>query len=437
MTIKKHLLIVIGIVIFVIIFANSLISTTFIERLFGGYLEDSYNQRIQEISDYAKNYIQEKNQSKSEIYDIDNFVGEPINQIVILDQNENIVFESRRSMMTMHGNMMNMMQGQERDIFELKEDQEVIGYLIIYRVGDITSTETVDMFKRALIRGTVISGIIALIIGFFATNFSSRFLSKDLRKTSDYASNILSKDNKLMDDSKIKEIRDIQDTLYNLSVRLKLKNRIRKEKADKLIHEARTPITILRTNVEGILDGIVEADEDRLQTCIKELENLTNIVENIDDVLEEKEVDIEVEEFNLSQEIDKIIKGMELQFKSKNIEIFKNIQEDILIKSDRGIINQSLYNLLSNAYKYTKEKGKVRITLEKKDNIIIKVEDNGEGISKKDEDRIFEPYYRGGTKNQEGEGLGLYITRTNLLKINGEISVTQSELGGAEFTIKL
>jgi signal transduction histidine kinase len=128
---------------------------------------------------------------------------------------------------------------------------------------------------------------------------------------------------------------------------------------------------------------------------------------------------------------------MELQFKSKNIEIFKNIQEDILIKSDRGIINQSLYNLLSNAYKYTKEKGKVRITLEKKDNIIIKVEDNGEGISKKDEDRIFEPYYRGGTKNQEGEGLGLYITRTNLLKINGEISVTQSELGGAEFTIKL
>jgi signal transduction histidine kinase len=258
-----------------------------------------------------------------------------------------------------------------------------------------------------------------------------------LRKTSDYASNILSKDNKLMDDSKIKEIRDIQDTLYNLSVRLKLKNRIRKEKADKLIHEARTPITILRTNVEGILDGIVEPDEDRLQTCIKELENLTNIVENIDDVLEEKEVDIEVKEFNLSQEIDKIIKGMELQFKSKNIEIFKNIQEDILIKSDRGIINQSLYNLLSNAYKYTKEKGKVRITLEKKDNIIIKVEDNGEGISKKDEDRIFEPYYRGGTKNQEGEGLGLYITRTNLLKINGEISVTQSELGGAEFTIKL
>jgi hypothetical protein len=157
MTIKKHLLIVIGIVIFVIISANSLISTTFIERLFGGYLEDSYNQRIQEISDYAENFLQDKNQSNSEIYSIDNFVGEPINQIVILDQNENIVFESRRNMMTMHGNMMNMMQGQERDVFELKEDQELIGYLVIYRVGDITSTETVDMFKRALIRGSVIS----------------------------------------------------------------------------------------------------------------------------------------------------------------------------------------------------------------------------------------------------------------------------------------
>ena len=131
------------------------------------------------------------------------------------------------------------------------------------------------------------------------------------------------------------------------------------------------------------------------------------------------------------------IKGMELQFNNKNIEISKKIQDNIFIKSDRGIINQSIYNLLSNAYKYTKEEGKVRITLLEKDGIIIKVEDNGEGINEKDTDKIFQPYYRGGTMTEEGEGLGLYITRSNLLKINGEISVTQSELGGAEFTIKL
>ncbi len=438
MTIKKHLLIIIGIVIFVIISVNSLISTTFIDRLFGGYLEDSYNQKIEEISDYAKNFLEDENSNKSEIYNIDNFVGEPISQIIILDENENVVFESRKNMMTMHGNMMNMMQGTERDVFEIKENDELLGYLFIYRIGDITSTETVNMFTKALTRGTFISGIIAVIIGFFITNFSSKLLSKDLKKTSEYATNLLNDESDIVEDSKIKEIKEIQNSLHNLSVKLKLKNRIRKEKADQLAHEARTPITILRTNIEGVIDGIVDIDEERLQTCRKELENLTQIVENIDNILEEEEKKSSLEEINLSKEMHKVIKGMELQFKKKDIKVNKNIEDDIKIVSDKGILTQSIYNLLSNSYKFTEKGGEIKISLKKEDKTTIIIEDSGVGISDKDKEKIFEPYFRGeNSKSIDGEGLGLYITKSNLLKIKGSITVSDSKLGGAEFTIKI
>jgi len=438
MTIKKHLLIIIGIVIFVIISVNSLISTIFIDRLFGGYLEDSYNQKIEEISDYAKNFLRDKNFNKSELYNIDNFVGEPISQIIILDENENVVVESRKNMMTMHGNMMNMMQGTERDVFEIKENDEILGYLFIYRIGDITGTETVNMFTKALNRGTFISVVIAVIIGFFITNLSSKLLSKDLKKTSKYASKIMTDESNIIENSKIKEIKEIQNSLHNLSVKLKLKNRTRKEKADQLAHEARTPITILRTNIEGVIDGIVDIDEDRLETCRKELENLTQIVENIDNILEEEDKENSFEKFNLSNEIHKIIKGMELQFKKKDIQIVKDIQEDIKVNSDKGIITQSIYNLLSNSYKYIDKDGKIKIRVARKDKITITIEDSGVGISDKDKEKIFEPYFRGeNSKGLDGEGLGLYITKSNLLKIDGSITVSDSNLGGAIFTIKL
>ncbi len=438
MTIKKHLLIIIGIMVFVIIAANSLISSTFIDRLFGGYLEDSYNKKIEEISNYAENLLEDEDLEESAKSGIDNFVSEPINQIIILDQNENIILESRKNMMTMHGNMMNRRQGQERDVFEIREEGKVLGYLLIYRTGDIKSTETVDMFKMALIRGTIVSGIIALIIGFFITNFSSKLLSKDLKKTSEYASNLLTNESNLIEDSKIKEVKEIQNALYNLSVKLKLKNRIRKEKADKLAHEARTPITILRTNIEGVIDGIVDIDEERLQTCRKELENLTRIVENIDNILEEEEKKGSLEEINLSKEMHKVIKGMELQFKKKDLKVSKNIEDDIKIVSDKGILTQSIYNLLSNSYKFTDRGGEIKVSLIKGDKPTITIEDSGAGISDKDKEKIFEPYFRGeNSKGIEGEGLGLYITKSNLMKIDGSITVSDSKLGGAEFSIKL
>ncbi len=438
MTIKKHLLIIIGVVILLVIIVNSFISTSFIDRLFEGYLEESYSNKINEIIDYSKKMITDEDFRESEKYEVDNFVSEPISQIVILDENEKVVLESRTNMRTMHGNMMNMMNDLERDVFEISYNESRIGYLVILRSGDITDTETVDLFKIALRRGTMMSGIFAIIIGIFITSLSSRYLSKDLKKTSEYAVDISENKNLDIEKSKIKEIEDIQKTLKELSIKLKLKEKIRREKADRITHEARTPITILRTNIEGIMDGVIDVDKDRLETCSKELKNLTKILENIDDVLtDEDEKKLDKEEFNLSTELEKIIRGMELQFKQKNIEIEKDIQNNIIINTDKGVIDQIIYNIITNAYKYTEKFGKVKIKLSKKDDVKLTVANSIENVNMVDLDRIFDPYFRGvNSKDMEGEGLGLYIAKTNLEKIGGSIYAEESEKE-IKFTLEL
>jgi len=100
-----------------------------------------------------------------------------------------------------------------------------------------------------------------------------------------------------------------------------------------------------------------------------------------------------------------------------------------------------MYNLISNAYKFIENKGKVEVTLrEDKDDIIIEVKDNGIGISEKEIPYIFERFYRSDTsrsKKTGGTGIGLTITKALIDAHRGSINVT-SKLGkGSVFTVKI
>jgi signal transduction histidine kinase len=107
---------------------------------------------------------------------------------------------------------------------------------------------------------------------------------------------------------------------------------------------------------------------------------------------------------------------------------------------DKDKFKQIMHNLLSNAYKYMKDKGEVLVSLNIENNsITIKVKDNGIGISKKDIPYIFERFYRtdmSRNKNTGGSGIGLTITKTLVEAHGGKISV-ESKLGeGTVFTVR-
>ncbi len=112
-----------------------------------------------------------------------------------------------------------------------------------------------------------------------------------------------------------------------------------------------------------------------------------------------------------------------------------------MVYKDPALLNQALYNLLTNAYKFTNT-GEVKVILSEQgdQDWSIKVVDTGRGIDKADFENIFKAYYRVDNKNDnqdetEGDGLGLHITKNNIEKMGGRIDVTSNLGKGTTFTV--
>ena len=127
---------------------------------------------------------------------------------------------------------------------------------------------------------------------------------------------------------------------------------------------------------------------------------------------------------------------------SKNIDLSYNFEDDkVCVEAYGDYIKQLLLNLIDNAIKYTPEGGKVVVNQFTKNNeIVIEVIDNGVGIPKEDQSKIFQRFYRvdkARSRSVGGTGLGLAITKHIVNSLKGTISV-ESELGeGSKFIVKL
>mgnify|MGYP003445940794 FL=1 len=239
----------------------------------------------------------------------------------------------------------------------------------------------------------------------------------------------------------ISEISRLQQRLYELNTRLKIKQKSRKNLIDQLMHQTGTPLTILRTHIEGIEDGFIELNERELSVWKNQVENLDAIISNIGGMIDanKEENKISIEEFEISELINQIVIGLKPQFDKKNIELKLLSKNKIYMKSDQYKLSQSIYNLLTNSYKYTPSNGSVYIDYkEENDKLILSIKDTGLGISDFDKEKIFDAYYRSNNTLQiKGEGIGLFVVKENITLLQGKI-VVESELDkGSNFTIEI
>jgi signal transduction histidine kinase len=272
--------------------------------------------------------------------------------------------------------------------------------------------------------------------------FISSKITKDLRATAVFSKEIQMLSDNNIKHSKIIEIRDIQISLENQVAKLKMQKKVRQERVDKLSHEARTPLTILKTHCEGALDEVVEMDSNRLESCLNEINNLSSLLANINDVVEYSNDTIKVhyEDFDLTEELKKIVKGLRLQYERKGIELSLKSDFNKKINTDRALLSQSIYNLLTNAYKFTDAGGAVfiEVKISEQNQISLFVHDNGVGIPEEDINKIFEPYFRSlNSKGIQGEGLGLYIAKTNIEALGGTLNVRSKKEKGTSCVIQL
>jgi signal transduction histidine kinase/DNA-binding response OmpR family regulator/ligand-binding sensor domain-containing protein len=211
-------------------------------------------------------------------------------------------------------------------------------------------------------------------------------------------------------------------------------------------HEFRSPLTMIINPLKDILYGHKQQiDQGAIEMVYSNSRRLLSLV---DQLLLFRKTETETGKLKIAQ-VDIVELGKEVfscfvhHAKTKKIDYSFSISEEkLFVYVDREKIEMALFNLISNALKFSeKENGSVAVNLRCVDNqVIINVVDNGEGVPDADKEKIFNLFYQSNKNiknNRKGFGIGLYLVKQFVNQHYGEVSCCDSETGGATFEIKL
>ena len=237
---------------------------------------------------------------------------------------------------------------------------------------------------------------------------------------------------------------------YNIKVIYKQKKLsiIKNDFINNMTHELKTPISTISLACEALSDkDLANNTKNRvrfIQTIKEENLRLGNLVENVlqSATVERDSLALKIELINLHDIIEKTVKNNKLQITDKSGVVELNLMAgNTLIEGDKIHLINVFSNLIDNALKYASNSPKIKISTEDVINgIVIKIKDNGIGISKDHQDKIFDKLYRvptGDRHDVKGFGLGLSYVKSIIEKHNGKIKVESQLLSGSTFIIQL
>ncbi len=208
-------------------------------------------------------------------------------------------------------------------------------------------------------------------------------------------------------------------------------------------HELRTPIAVILAECEYQLsrNDLSEEDREGIETVRKQADSMKQIVSQLlyFSRMEQGREKPDFQKEDLSELVSDICDDIST-VADKNIRIEKDIDGGIEMKLDIAMITRLISNLVTNGITYGKENGKVLVALKKTDNkIILKVSDDGIGISKEHLDKIWQRFYRidkSRSREQGCSGLGLPMVKQIASLHSGTVSVESEEGKGSTFTVE-
>lgn len=225
--------------------------------------------------------------------------------------------------------------------------------------------------------------------------------------------------------------------------------RQRKEFVSNVSHELRTPLTTIKSYSESLIDwGIAEKTPAQIKKDVSKIYDDSILMEKlIDDLyllssLDENSINrsLHVEALDFARLIKLIVERMQDQTKPKKIRMTCHVVSQVPpVYADRTQLDRIVVNLISNAIKYGREMGEIQVYVGcLRDEVYVKVKDDGCGISEEDQKHIFERFYRvddSRSRHNGGRGLGLAIVRELVELHQGTISVSSTLTRGSEFTV--
>lgn len=251
---------------------------------------------------------------------------------------------------------------------------------------------------------------------------------------------------------KYEELNIISDATIRLSEevkahisRLEFEKKVRQEFFSNASHELKTPITAIRGYAELLDNGFVKDEETRqkfIRRILKSTENMTRLIDDILMIsrLETKDAEVTFSMVQINLLLDEIFDSVESIAQTHQVTLHKEC-EPVVIEASIKQMRELLMNLIVNGIKYNRMGGNVWVYIGASGHdMVVRVKDDGMGISADDQSRIFERFYRvdkGRSRKLGGTGLGLSIVKHIVEYYDGYMRLSSRLNEGSEFTISL
>ena len=221
------------------------------------------------------------------------------------------------------------------------------------------------------------------------------------------------------------ELSQLAASFNQMAAQLEQVETMRRRLIGDVAHELRTPLTAIKGSAEGLMDGVLPANDATYQQIHNEAERLNKLVSDLQELsrVESKAISLDIHPLDVSRLIETTLKRMQFQFDEKRVTLNLNLPHSpisVLADEDRAL--QILTNLLGNALQYTPPNGTVTVTIEREKSYVkFSIRDTGIGIPSEHLTHIFDRFYRvdkSRSRTHGGSGIGLTIAK-HLVEAHG------------------
>jgi len=302
-------------------------------------------------------------------------------------------------------------------------------------------------FKASFNEALIYSGIAALIIALLVSWVFSRNIVAPVQAMMAASHRIADGHyEERVDKKRSDELGQLAGSFNQMAVKLEQVESMRRQLIGDVSHELRTPLTAIKGSMEGLIDGVLPANEATYLQIHQEADRLGRLVDDLQELsrVEAGAYSMQVYPVELSPLVETVIKRLSIQFDEKGIDLTPNLPADLpRILGDGDRVIQILTNLLGNALSHTPAGGTVTVSAVQQGKFIhISVEDTGAGISREHLDHIFTRFYRVDKSRSRqsggGSGIGLTVAKHLVEAHGGEIWAESGGEGkGSKFSFSI
>ena len=306
--------------------------------------------------------------------------------------------------------------------------------------GPATGAGFLPLFNATL----VIAGIASLVLIVLVSTTLAERLTRPLRDVAEAARRLGSGETTARatggDD---RESADLAAAFNAMADRLERSEMLRRRAATDIAHDLATPATVLETELQAMLDGVVPTDRASLEAARNAAAALATIVTDLDDLAAAEAAPLQARpaEVDAAEVVGAAIRGLEALSRQRSVAIMSEVQPGIGVWADGGQLERAVRNVVANAVAHSPAGSAVRITagVTATAQVVLRVVDEGPGIDAVDLPHVFERFYRSDRSRStgSGRGLGLTIAREFLAANGGRIEVESTGSGGTTFRLEI